>query len=211
MTINEVFDNILECYGTLAQLVEHLTFNQVVGGSIPPCLIFGELIMKKLGPGNIVFWIILGVLFLILTGMVIYGTIMTNKYSPTEEEIEQAKQEAKIGVKPNNDFLAFCNDEKLYAVDANFASNPVTSITVVKDGTTNEISDAARIADIWSTVKAMKIADVSDTAVTPAEYTLTLHRATGSDATVTFQSPTLLTVNGVNYVITDSAGVFDKL
>ena len=26
-------------YGILAQLVEHLTFNQVVGGSIPPYLI----------------------------------------------------------------------------------------------------------------------------------------------------------------------------
>ena len=26
-------------YGILAQLVEHLTFNQVVGGSNPPCLI----------------------------------------------------------------------------------------------------------------------------------------------------------------------------
>ena len=26
-------------YGVLAQLVEHLTFNQVVGGSTPPCLI----------------------------------------------------------------------------------------------------------------------------------------------------------------------------
>ena len=25
-------------YGTLAQSVEHLTFNQVVGGSNPPCL-----------------------------------------------------------------------------------------------------------------------------------------------------------------------------
>ena len=25
-------------YGILAQLVEHLTFNQVVGGSNPPCL-----------------------------------------------------------------------------------------------------------------------------------------------------------------------------
>ena len=27
-------------YGILAQLVEHLTFNQVVGGSNPPCLIY---------------------------------------------------------------------------------------------------------------------------------------------------------------------------
>ena len=26
-------------HGILAQLVEHLTFNQVVGGSNPPCLI----------------------------------------------------------------------------------------------------------------------------------------------------------------------------
>ena len=29
----------LNKYGILAQLVEHLTFNQVVGGSNPPCLI----------------------------------------------------------------------------------------------------------------------------------------------------------------------------
>ena len=27
-------------YETLAQSVEHLTFNQVVGGSIPPCLTY---------------------------------------------------------------------------------------------------------------------------------------------------------------------------
>ena len=26
------------CFGSLAQSVEHLTFNQVVGGSNPPCL-----------------------------------------------------------------------------------------------------------------------------------------------------------------------------
>ena len=30
-------------YGILAQVVEHLTFNQVVGGSNPPCLIFRSL------------------------------------------------------------------------------------------------------------------------------------------------------------------------
>ena len=29
--------------GILAQSVEHLTFNQVVGGSNPPCLIFKKL------------------------------------------------------------------------------------------------------------------------------------------------------------------------
>ena len=29
-------------YGALAQSVEHLTFNQVVGGSIPPWLTFGR-------------------------------------------------------------------------------------------------------------------------------------------------------------------------
>ena len=28
-----------DSFGALAQVVEHLTFNQVVGGSIPPCLI----------------------------------------------------------------------------------------------------------------------------------------------------------------------------
>ena len=32
-------------YGILAQLVEHLTFNQVVGGSNPPCLIKIEFIV----------------------------------------------------------------------------------------------------------------------------------------------------------------------
>ena len=30
---------VIYVYGILAQLVEHLTFNQVVGGSNPPCLI----------------------------------------------------------------------------------------------------------------------------------------------------------------------------
>ena len=33
---------LIERYGTLAQSVEHLTFNQVVGGSNPPCLMFGN-------------------------------------------------------------------------------------------------------------------------------------------------------------------------
>ena len=39
-------------YGILAQLVEHLTFNQVVGGSTPPCLIcrlVAEKCYKRLG------------------------------------------------------------------------------------------------------------------------------------------------------------------
>ena len=39
-------------YGILAQLVEHLTFNQVVGGSTPPCLIYrlvAEKYDKRLG------------------------------------------------------------------------------------------------------------------------------------------------------------------
>ena len=31
-------------HGILAQSVEHLTFNQVVGGSIPPCLISRSLV-----------------------------------------------------------------------------------------------------------------------------------------------------------------------
>ena len=33
-------------YGTLAQSVEHLTFNQVVGGSNPPCLIIDKRYRK---------------------------------------------------------------------------------------------------------------------------------------------------------------------
>ncbi len=31
-------------YGTLAQSVEHLTFNQVVWGSIPQCLMVGRFL-----------------------------------------------------------------------------------------------------------------------------------------------------------------------
>ena len=162
-------------------------------------------------PGSVVFWVILGVLFLILTAAIIYGTVMTNKYSPSEEEVEQAKQEAKIGVKPNNDFLAFCNDERLYAIDANEPSNPITLITVVKSGATTEITDASKINELWSALKTMKIADASDKAVAPAETVITIHMNTGSDATVTFQSPELLTFNNANYVISDSAGFFDKL
>ena len=37
-------------YGILAQLVEHLTFNQVVGGSNPPCLIPKSVKSRVSGP-----------------------------------------------------------------------------------------------------------------------------------------------------------------
>ena len=35
-------NRIINYYGALAQSVEHLTFNQVVGGSNPPCFTFEE-------------------------------------------------------------------------------------------------------------------------------------------------------------------------
>ncbi len=38
--------------GILAQLVEHLTFNQVVGGSNPPCLILKPVKSRVSGPGK---------------------------------------------------------------------------------------------------------------------------------------------------------------
>ena len=34
-------------FGPLAQVVEHLTFNQVVGGSNPPCLIHYTIVIKN--------------------------------------------------------------------------------------------------------------------------------------------------------------------
>ena len=40
-------------YGTLAQMVEHLTFNQVVGGSSPPCLIFSYFLFPFFCGGTI--------------------------------------------------------------------------------------------------------------------------------------------------------------
>ena len=36
--VKRVLKNATQYNGILAQLVEHLTFNQVVGGSNPPCL-----------------------------------------------------------------------------------------------------------------------------------------------------------------------------
>ena len=40
-------------YGTLAQMVEHLTFNQVVGGSSPPCLTFSYFLFPFFCGGTI--------------------------------------------------------------------------------------------------------------------------------------------------------------
>ena len=39
-------------FGILAQLVEHLTFNQVVGGSNPPCLSRNTVFMRVCEPAK---------------------------------------------------------------------------------------------------------------------------------------------------------------
>lgn len=164
--------------------------------------------------GNIVekkaFWVILIVSFVLLIGGLIFALVMTIKYG----EPGEPKQEEKVAfgtVRENNAFLDFCNDENLYALDANLASNPITRITVVTDSGSNAITDANQINDIWNTIKAMKIADASSEGVTPAHYTLIISRNNGSDQLITFQSPTLLTVNNKNYNISDSAGLFGKI
>ena len=164
--------------------------------------------------GNIVekkaFWVILIVSFVLLIGGLIFALVMTIKYGePGEPKLEE--KVAFGTVRENNAFLDFCNDENLYALDANLASNPITRITVVTDSGSNAITDANQINDIWNTIKAMKIADASSEGVTPAHYTLILSRNNGSDQLITFQSPTLLTVNNKNYNISDSAGLFDKI
>ena len=164
--------------------------------------------------GNIVekkaFWVILIISFVLLIGGLIFALVMTIKYG----EPGEPKEEEKVGfgvVRENNAFLDFCNDENLYALDANLASNPITRITVVTDSGSNAITDANQINDIWNTIKAMKIADASSEGVTPAHYTLIFSRNNGSDQLITFQSPTLLTVNNKNYNISDSAGLFGKI
>lgn len=164
--------------------------------------------------GNIVekkaFWVILIVSFVLLIGGLIFALVMTIKYG----EPGEPKREEKVAfgtVRENNAFLDFCNDENLYALDANLASNPITRITVVTDSGSNAITDANQINDIWNTIKAMKIADASSEGVTPAHYTLIFSRNNGSDQLITFQSPTLLTVNNKNYNISDSAGLFGKI
>ncbi|MCR4610594.1 MAG: hypothetical protein K5644_01730 [Lachnospiraceae bacterium] len=166
--------------------------------------------------GNLVekkgFWITLAVLGVLMVGALIFSIVMIVKFGePGEQQQQNTTEEKTVGVKPNNSFLVFCNNDSLYALDANYASNPVVTLRVAKGDSVNEITDAAQIQAIWDSMKAMKIADASATAVTPAEYTLTFHRNTGSDVTVTFQSPTLLTFDGANYDIADSAGLFDKL
>ena len=65
------------------------------------------------------------------------------------------------------------------------------------------------MSPLW--IKAFLAGDVSSVEVTPAEYTLTINRNTGSDALITFQSPTVFTFNGANYDISDSQGFFDRL
>ena len=165
--------------------------------------------------GNIVekkaFWVILIITFVLLIGGLIFALVMTIKYG---EPGEQQKTEDKVAfgtVKPDNAFLDFCNDENLYAFDANLAANPITRIMVITDSGTKTITDANEINDIWNTIKSMKIADESKDGVTPAQYTLTFSRNNGSDQMITFQSPTILTFNGKNYNISDSAGLFGKI
>lgn len=165
--------------------------------------------------GNIVekkaFWVILIVSFVLLIGGLIFALVMTIKYGEPGEPKEEDNKVAFGTVRENNAFLDFCNDENLYALDANLASNPITRITVVTDSGSNAITDANQINDIWNTIKAMKIADASSEGVTPAHYTLIFSRNNGSDQLITFQSPTLLTVNNKNYNISDSAGLFGKI
>ena len=156
------------------------------------------------------FWIILAIAFALLIGGLIFGLVMTIKYGEPGEQKEE-KQEKVVGVMPNNTFLQFCNDQNLYALDANLASNPITRISVIKNGNTTVITDPNEINAIWDGLKKIKIADVSSVEVTPAEYTLTINRNTGSDALITFQSPTVFTFNGANYDISDSQGFFDRL
>ncbi|MBQ9390819.1 MAG: hypothetical protein IJU02_01365 [Lachnospiraceae bacterium] len=164
----------------------------------------GNVLEKK------AFWIILAIAFVLLIGGLIFGLVMTIKYGEPGEQKEE-KQEKVVGVMPNNTFLQFCNDQNLYALDANLASNPITRISVIKNGNTTVITDPNEINAIWDGLKKIKIADVSSVEVTPAEYTLTINRNTGSDALITFQSPTVFTFNGANYDISDSQGFFDRL
>ncbi|MBE5898663.1 MAG: hypothetical protein E7279_03590 [Lachnospiraceae bacterium] len=164
----------------------------------------GNVLEKK------AFWIILAIAFVLLIGGLIFGLVMTIKYGEPGEQKEE-KQEKVVGVMPNNTFLQFCNDQNLYALDANLASNPITRISVIKNGNTTVITDPNEINAIWDGLKKIKIADASSIEVTPAEYTLTINRNTGSDALITFQSPTVFTFNGANYDISDSQGFFDRL
>lgn len=164
----------------------------------------GNVLEKK------AFWIVLAIAFVLLIGGLIFGLVMTIKYGEPGEQKEE-KQEKVVGVMPNNTFLQFCNDQNLYALDANLASNPITRISVIKNGNTTVITDPNEINAIWDGLKKIKIADVSSVEVTPAEYTLTINRNTGSDALITFQSPTVFTFNGANYDISDSQGFFDRL
>ena len=164
----------------------------------------GNVLEKK------AFWIILAIAFALLIGGLIFGLVMTIKYGEPGEQKEE-KQEKVVGVMPNNTFLQFCNDQNLYALDANLTSNPITRISVIKNGNTTVITDPNEINAIWDGLKKIKIADVSSVEVTPAEYTLTINRNTGSDALITFQSPTVFTFNGANYDISDSQGFFDRL
>lgn len=165
----------------------------------------GELLEKK------AFWIPLIILFALLIGALIFGLVMDSKYkTEEEEETEETEVEVKT-VQPNNTFLAFCNDDSLYALDANYSTNPIVNVQVTQGGSVKEISDTTQINAIWESLKAMTIADASSVEVTPAEYTITLHRNMGSDVTVTFQSDALLTFNNVNYDIADAAGFFDEI
>lgn len=165
--------------------------------------------------GNIVekkgFWVILIITFVLLIGGLIFALVMTIKYGEPGEPKEEDKKIEFGTVRPNNVFLDFCNDENLYAFDANLAANPITRIMVITDSGTKTITDSNEINDVWNTIKSMKIADESSDGVTSAQYTLTFSRNNGSDQMITFQSPTILTFNGKNYSISDSAGLFGKI
>lgn len=164
----------------------------------------GNILEKK------AFWIVLIISFALLIAGLIFGLVMTIKYGEPGEPKEEEKNEKVVGVVPNSTFLEFCNDENLYALDANLPSNPITRISVIKDGNTTIYTDPNEINAIWDGLKKIKIADISSKEATPAQYTLTINRNTGSDALITFQSPEVFTFDGVNYDIIDSQGFFDR-
>lgn len=157
------------------------------------------------------YWITLIVLIALLIAGLIFSIVMIAKYGEPGESLQEAQEEKVVGVMPGNSFLTFCNDDSLYALDANYSSNPVVDVHIVTPYGESDITDADKNRTLWESLKAVNVSDIAEDMVTEPEYIITFKRDLGSDVTVTFQSRQLLTKDGANYNITGADNFFDML
>lgn len=167
---------------------------------------------KFLSVENKGFWILIISLLVLLIIGVIIGIVMGNKVEKAQEEKAEFEKalEKDGGTKPGNDYLTFCNDDSLYAFDANFESNPATKLVIDINGNVKEITDSSVISDTWNKLKQINVGNVSEETF-PINDTikLTFTRNDGKSVEVSFVNNNMLNFNEHNFVVTSDNGFVD--